>query len=280
MKVGFIGAGKVGVSIGKYFAEHGVHVTGYYSKTWQSSLEAAEFTNTTAYEHMRELVEVSDTIFITVPDGMIQQVWDKLKVLSIENKVISHFSGSLSSALFTDIRNYHAYGYSIHPLFAINDKHQSYKELSESFFTIEGHEKYLDTLVQLFERLGNKVKVIPSEEKTRYHAAATMVSNLYVGLVSLGEKMLEDCGFESDEAHQALIPLIQGNTANILSYGPQRALTGPIERNDTETIRNHLEILESQEKEVYQVLSNLVLKLAEEKHKDRNYTNIRRMMKE
>ena len=37
MKVGFIGAGKVGFSLGKYFKTHGVSVVGYYSKTPESA---------------------------------------------------------------------------------------------------------------------------------------------------------------------------------------------------------------------------------------------------
>ncbi|MFC2947761.1 Rossmann-like and DUF2520 domain-containing protein [Virgibacillus sediminis] len=280
MKIGFIGAGKVGVSLGKYLTERNVHVTGYYSKTLTSSIKAAEFTNTRAYEKVEYLVKDSDAIFLTVPDGMIEKVWGQLKMLPIENKIISHFSGSLSSTVFSDISRSHAFGYSIHPLFAINDKYHSYKELSKSFFTIEGHEKYLNHLSRLFESFGNQVAVIQAEDKIRYHASAAMVSNLYVGLVSLGEKMLIDCGFTPDNAHQALIPLIQENTNNILSYGPRDALTGPIERNDLFTILNHLRVLDPQEKEVYKALSRQVLNIAKEKHKDRDFEEIGGVIKE
>ena len=42
MKVGFIGAGKVGFSLGKYFKTHGVSVVGYYSKTPESAKSAAD----------------------------------------------------------------------------------------------------------------------------------------------------------------------------------------------------------------------------------------------
>ena len=44
MRIGFIGAGKVGFTLGKYFREHGIEVTGYYSRSIQSASEAAEFT--------------------------------------------------------------------------------------------------------------------------------------------------------------------------------------------------------------------------------------------
>lgn len=271
MNIGFIGAGKVGVSLGKYLAGRGVHVTGYYSKNPKSAVEAANFTNTRRYEKIRYLVEDSDAVFLSVPDGAIAGVWEQLKMLPIENKIFSHFSGSLSSNIFSDISRYHAYGYSIHPLFAINDKYNSYKELSQAFFTIEGHEKYLNYFLRLFRSFGNPVEVISGENKIRYHASAAMASNLYVGLVAMCEQMLIDCGFTAANAHRALGPLVHGNTENIIAYGPKDALTGPIERNDLSTVLDHLGVLGTEEREVYQTLSRQVVKVARKKHKDRDY---------
>ena len=50
MKIGFIGAGKVGFSLGRYFMERNVCVSGYYSRNLNSSKEAAAFTKTKYYE--------------------------------------------------------------------------------------------------------------------------------------------------------------------------------------------------------------------------------------
>lgn len=271
MNIGFIGAGKVGFSLGKYLTERGVKVTGYYNHNPQSSQEAAKFTNTRQYLNIRHLVEDSDAIFLTVPDGVIASVWEQLKMLPIQNKIISHFSGSLSSAVFSDIGRYRAYGYSIHPLLAINDKYNSYKELPQAFFTMEGHEKYLDRLKYMFERFGNTVEVISAADKIRYHATAAMASNLYVGLVNLCEEMLCGCGFTSKNAHKALSPLIMGNTENIVKYGTVKALTGPIERNDLSTVLEHMSNLSKESAEVYKLLSKQVLKVAKMKHPDRDY---------
>ena len=41
MKTGFIGAGKVGFSLGKMFAESGLPLTGYYSRQREAAQEAA-----------------------------------------------------------------------------------------------------------------------------------------------------------------------------------------------------------------------------------------------
>ena len=65
MEIGFIGAGKVGFSLGKYFTEHGVTVKGYYSRDPESARAAAEFTGTSLFTSTEELLAACDTIFIT-----------------------------------------------------------------------------------------------------------------------------------------------------------------------------------------------------------------------
>ena len=114
MKVGFIGAGKVGFSLGKYFKTHGVNVVGYYSKTPESAKSAADFTGTKVYGTIADIVRDSDTIFVTVPDGQICMVWDCIKNLDIKNKNICHCSGSISSAAFFVGEKNCASGYYLH----------------------------------------------------------------------------------------------------------------------------------------------------------------------
>ncbi|MCD7922195.1 MAG: DUF2520 domain-containing protein [Clostridiales bacterium] len=274
MNIGFIGAGKVGFSMGKYLTGRGKCVTGYYSRSPQSSLEAAAFTQTRQYTDIESLVRDSDMIFLTVSDGAISSVWEQVKLLPIQNKMILHCSGSLSSAIFSDIGRTRACGYSIHPLLAVNDRYTSWEKLGTAFFTLEGDDRYLCFLKEMFEQFGNTVEVISAENKIRYHAAAAVASNLYVGLVDLSEDLLCSCGFSSENAHAALAPLILGNAQNIADAGVVRALTGPIERNDAATVSAHLSALSGEAKEIYRLLSKQVVKVAQEKHPERDFDKL------
>ena len=69
IRIGFVGAGKVGFSMGKFFALGGLNVSGYFSRSVQSAREAADFTGSWCFESLGELVAESDAVFITVPDG-------------------------------------------------------------------------------------------------------------------------------------------------------------------------------------------------------------------
>ena len=274
IKFGFIGAGKVGFSLGKYLKENNIDISGYYSKLQHSSKEAAIFTNTRQYNNLEDLIKNSDAIFITTPDNQIADVWNEIKMLPIKEKLICHCSGSISSEVFSNINNHGAYGYSIHPMFAISDKYNSYKNLSQAFITIEGHEKHIEYLKSLFLYLGNDVAIINKENKVLYHAASVTVSNLVLGLINNGVKYLEVCGFTKEVAIKALYPLTEYNLINIKEKGVVNSLTGPIERGDLSTVTNHLNVIPEEDKELYRLLSKNILKIAKVKNLDRDYKNL------
>ena len=274
IKFGFIGAGKVGFSLGKYLKENSIDISGYYSKSQHSSKEAAIFTNTRQYNNLEDLIKNSDAIFITTPDNQIADVWNEVKKLPIKEKLICHCSGSISSEVFSNINNHGAYGYSIHPMFAISDKYNSYKDLSQAFITIEGHEKHLENLKRLFLHLGNDVAIISKENKVLYHAASVTVSNLVLGLINNGVNYLEECGFTKEMAIKALYPLIENNLRNIKERGAVKSLTGPIERGDLSTVINHLNVIREEDKELYRLLSKNILRIAKVKNLHRDYKNL------
>lgn len=58
MAVGFIGAGKVGFSLGRYFTGHSIRVSGYYSRNPKSAHEAADFTGTGFYATIDDLIRI------------------------------------------------------------------------------------------------------------------------------------------------------------------------------------------------------------------------------
>lgn len=274
IKIGFIGAGKVGFSVGRYLKDKDINVTGYFSRSEDSSLEASLFTKTNQYKDLKKLIKESDAIIISTPDDKILDVWNEIKNLSIKNKFICHLSGSLSSNIFSNISHYGAYGYSIHPIFPISDKYNSHKNLKNAFITIEGNKDYINEVKLFIESLGNKTKILNKSDKTIYHLASVISSNLIIGLISVSTSYLKDYGFTEKEALKALYPLISQNIESINSNGLINSLTGPIERGDVDTIKRHLFNIKEEDKDIYISLSIKLLKLALEKNKDRDYEKI------
>lgn len=269
MKIGFVGAGKVGCSLGAYLSQcH--ELVGYASKTYSSAAEAAELTGSKAFATPEDLLSECDALFITTPDGQIAPTWEHIRDCNgkkaLQGKLICHCSGALPSTELKGIADVGAYACSIHPLFAIPSKTTSKNELSKAFFAIEGSKEKIDTALSLIKPLGNPYQIIDTNQKARYHAAAAMASNHVVALYRLASEELEKCGFSRKNAEKALSPLFLGNAIHIAAEGTVESLTGPAERGDMETIEKHLACLEGSTREVYRLLNQTLLQIAEEKH--------------
>ena len=276
IRIGFIGAGKVGFTLGKFFTDKGIRVTGYYSRQAESAREAAAFTDSKFYEELDNIVNDSDALFLTVPDGEISGVFQKIKDYNICHKYICHCSGALSSKdAFEGIEETGATGYSIHPLFPISSKYDCYKELSDAFFCLEGDKAGLEMFLSLFKKLGVRARTIDSEHKVQYHGACVFASNLICGVIKESLDILGTCGFDEEEALAALRPLIKSNISHVLEDGPVTALTGPIERGDLDTVKKHMASWDGETADMYRMLSRKVLECAKIKNPDRDYTTLR-----
>lgn len=271
MNIGFIGAGRVGCSMGKYFVEGGYSVAGYADCDADAAVDAAAFTHTKYYAKTEELVHDSDMIFVTVSDDVIGDLWNQIKNMPIAKKIICHTSGSVASTIFSGISLTGAYGYSVHPLYAVHSKRTSYRELSHAVFTIEGDKEKLPVIRELFESLGNHVEVIRADVKPKYHAAAVFASNYVTALAGISAKLLKECGFSDKAAEQAYLPLMRGNVENIAQAGISGALTGPIDRNDATTVQRHKACLDREIWNVYRMLAGELLEAAENRHPERDY---------
>ena len=280
MKIGIIGAGKVGFTLGKYLSIKDVHITGYYSRNAEHALEAAQFIGTTYFENMRELVDASDTLFITTSDGAIGEVWDCIAEYPLENKTICHFSGSLSCDVFSDYEQKDVQVCSVHPFFAFSNKYSTYEQFHKAILTIEGTPLAIEAIENLFVSLGHSVEVIQREDKAKYHAAACLASNAMLGVLYEAVELLGECGFSKESAYRLITPLVRENVNNGLENGAVDALTGPVERGDCQTVQKHLEVLREEEKALYTSVSECLLQMAKIKNPDRDYESMARLLAE
>ncbi|MBR1866106.1 MAG: DUF2520 domain-containing protein [Lachnospiraceae bacterium] len=275
MKVGFIGAGKAGCSLGKYFATKAdrqeLEVTGYYSLKEEDAVWAAAFTESACFRTAEEVMAASDTIILSTPDGAVKHVWESCNKENGRGKIICHLSGSLSSDVFSGIEQYEAYPLSIHPMFAFSSREFVYQQLNEVSFTLEGHVQAVTVWRSLLTTLGNPVIEIEKDVKPKYHAAASLLSNHVVAVLSAGYELLCQCGFTEEQARSASSALVRDNVEHVICQGAAEALTGPVERADVETIQRHLSVLEDLQRGIYLSCGRELVRLAKQKNPDRDY---------
>ncbi|MGN1433471.1 MAG: DUF2520 domain-containing protein [Ruminococcus sp.] len=139
------------------------------------------------------------------------------------------------------------------------------------FFAIEGDETAVSAMKSLFESLGNTVCRIDKSKKSLYHTAASVLSNEIVAVLDMGYSLLEQCGFSRNDAVKATQNLVFGNVKSVLENGCVNALTGPIERNDLQTVKKHVESLQGEDGQIYILLAKRIVEIAKAKNEDRDY---------
>ncbi len=272
--IGFIGAGKVGTALGRYFSEGGLFVAGYASARRDSAeLAASRVPGAQAYDDPAELARGCDLIFVTTPDGKIADAWQELRATcDLSGKILAHCSGSLSAAdAFPDAAEAGADTCSAHPLLAVSNPLLPLDELRAAHVTLEGDPAATSVVRAIFDALGNPTHTIDSASKTRYHAAAVYASNLVLAPLAVAGDLMESCGFTAAEAREALTPLVMGNAHAACELGARDALTGPVERNDLDTAQRHLSVLDENQASLYRELTAELVRLAESRHPDRDY---------
>ena len=72
------------------------------------------------------------------------------------------------------------------------------------------------------------------------------------------------------------MPLFVGNVNSIRTTDTVSALTGPVERNDVSTVKNHIAALENdnEDRMAYILLSEKLIDIAKRKHLQRDYTEM------
>ncbi|HLP15157.1 MAG TPA: Rossmann-like and DUF2520 domain-containing protein [Bacteroidota bacterium] len=160
--------------------------------------------------------------------------------------IVLHTSGALPSDVLSPLRDAcGAHIGSFHPLMLFPKGRSSGREFTGCPVALEGDVKAIAGARRLARALKARPFLVPAEKKVLYHIAAVFASNYFVTLLSAVEKT---AGLSIDaprEDRMALFePLIRQTLEAVLrSRTSGDALTGPIARDDRETVRRHLEAL-------------------------------------
>ncbi len=269
-RIGIVGAGNVGVALALALKRNGYTLTGLCCRTKESAQHSAAKLATEQFTDPVEITRRADIIFITTPDSFIEEVCQQIASREgfSKGQVVLHTSGAHTSHLLESAREAGAYVLSMHPLQTFPSAETGLQNLPGTYFTMEGDEEALQVGQKLVVALEGNALTISTEMKPLYHAAACVSCNYFVALLDMGLKMMETSGVPRDEALSALMPLIEGTLANVKRVGVPRALTGPIDRGDADTIGSHIERIKKempQLLEVYRRLGNYTALVANEK---------------
>jgi predicted short-subunit dehydrogenase-like oxidoreductase (DUF2520 family) len=188
----------------------------------------------------------ADIVFITTPDG---EIADTCRAIAEKDgfkkgTVVVHVSGALPSTVLSSAKSLGVAIGSMHPLQSVASK-DGVDVFQGIPFSIEGDVAAREVMSKIADDLGATHFRIETVHKSLYHAAASMACNYLVTLESAAFELMEETGIARDDIFKVLGPLIQETLKNIENVGPGRSLTGPIARGDVETVKRHLQEIES-----------------------------------
>ncbi len=244
VKIGFIGAGKVGTSLALLLQRAGETVVGVASRS-PASAEAFARRLGCPVLPPPEVARRADVLFLTTNDDALAKVAGELGTAAAfrAGQVVLHTSGALTSAVLAPAAARGAYTVSLHPLQTFASVDEALALLPGSYFSIEGDDRGYPVALEIVRKLGGRCFFLSAPAKVLYHAAACVASNYLVGLVSCSLAMLGAAGVPEEMRLEALLPLLKGTLSNIERLGIPAALTGPLARGDVGTVRAHLEAL-------------------------------------
>lgn len=205
-------------------------------------------------------------VILAVPDSALPEVaWDLARMADAPPGAVAlHLSGALSADVLAPL---HEAGYAIgsmHPLMAVADPWIAADRVLGAAFAVSGEPAALATARRIAFALGGRPLVIPPQLRPVYHAAAVVASNYLVAITGLAMRLLEEAGVPHEDTLPALLPLLRGTLDNVEQLGVPAALTGPIARGDTDTVRLHLARLSPGDRVLYCRLGLELLRLARE----------------
>lgn len=244
-KVYIIGAGKVGSSFAIELKDIGYNVD-YLSGRNPEKLKAiSDIMLPLSVSEKTEsgFILDSDIIFICTQDNYISDVLKEIADFKIDlsGKVFVITSGSKSTDLFPKDSFDQNYIISMHPVQTFSKISYSNSHLLENiYFGIEGGDKARTICLEIIEKLNSKFIEVPKDKKYLYHSACVISSNFLITLLNVSSEVMGSIGIEKSKTFEIFRPIIENTLGNISNYGLIDSLTGPFERNDMETISNHL----------------------------------------
>ena len=246
LRVGVIGAGRVGAVLGAALAAAGHDVVAASGLSTASAERAARLLPGVPLVPADEVVAASDLVVLAVPDDTLAGLVAGLAETGAwrAGQLTFHTSGAHGLAVLAPAERAGVLALALHPAMTFTGTDLDLERLPGCVLGLTAGPLGRAVGEQLAADLGARVVHVAEEQRTRYHAALAHGANHLATLVVQSADLLRAAG--SDDPAAVLRPLLQAALDNGLAYG-DAALTGPVARGDVRTVAAHLDALQDAE---------------------------------
>jgi len=242
-EIAIVGAGKFANSLASALVKCGFNIEIIISQTLRSAHTLADKLSVKKFSiDLSSLSNKTNLVFICVPDDKIKKVSEKISTLKLQFRkiIFVHTSGSKTSDELVSLKQKGALTASFHLMQTFPSK--KIVDLKSTFTAIESKSVSVQNeLLQLAYSLSLNPMVISSRDKILYHIGGVFAANFLAANFLSAQKIFP--GKLKKQLSQILIPISESTLSNISKYSPSNSISGPIDRGDLMTIKNHVDTL-------------------------------------
>lgn len=264
LAVGVVSAGRVGSVLGAALARAGHNVVAASGISTASVRRAEELLPGVPLTSPDDVVRRADLVLLALPDdalpGMVSGLVATESVRS--GQIVVHTSGARGIEVLRPAAECGALPLALHPVMTFTGRSEDLERVSACSIGVtatDGDEAAWSVGEALAVEMGAEPVRVPEATRPMYHTALTHGANHLITLLADCADLLRGSGI--DNAERMLGPLLSAALDNVLRHG-DRALTGPVARGDTGTLRRHLEVLKESAPELLASYAELARRTA------------------
>lgn len=249
LRVGIIGAGRVGAVLGAALARAGHDVAAVYAVSRASRERAEALLPGVPVTDPMGAIAGMDLVLLAVPDDALEDLVTGLAATGTweAGQLVAHTSGRHGIGVLAAIEPAHALPLALHPAMTFTGTALDLERLADCAFGVTAPQGLRELAMALVLDIGGTPVWIEESFRVTYHAALAHGANHLVTLVAEALQVLAAAGVE--QPREVLGPLVQAALDNALRMG-DAALTGPVARGDVGTVDQHLSALDTVSPEI------------------------------
>ncbi|MBO0776082.1 MAG: DUF2520 domain-containing protein [Actinobacteria bacterium] len=242
LRVGVIGAGRVGSVLGAALARAGHQVVAASGVSETSLQRAARLLPGAAIRQPGEVLAGADLVLLTVPDDALPGLVAGLAATGapLEGRLLAHASGRHGAGVLAPATQRGALPMALHPVMTFTGRPDDLDRLTGISFGVTAPEPLRTVAEALVIEMGGEPVLIDEASRGLYHAALASGANHLITLVVQAAELLAVAGVP--DPARMLGPLLSAALDNALRLG-DAGLTGPVARADAATVASHIEAL-------------------------------------
>jgi predicted short-subunit dehydrogenase-like oxidoreductase (DUF2520 family) len=242
LRVGVVGAGRVGTALAAALSRAGHRVVAAYAVSQASRQRIEQYLPGTAVREPADVCAEADLVLLTVPDDALAGLVSGLAATQapLEGRLLTHASGRHGLAVLDPATRLGGLPLAMHPVMTFTGRPDDVDRLTGISFGVTAPAALRPVAEVLVMEMGGEPVFIEEELRSLYHAALAGASNHLVTQVVQACDLLSAAGVARPA--RMLGPLLSAALDNALRLG-DAGLTGPVARGDAETVAEHVAAL-------------------------------------